>query len=70
MARLDSHAEDRLIEIQRALQVRYGKCDLMQTPNSKRSGLPLAEETSGEGQARQGEKQAPPRYGTRGAGSQ
>jgi len=68
VARLYGHAEHRLVEIQRALQVRYGECDLMQTPNPKRSGLPLAEQTAGERQPRQGEKQASAGDNTRAAG--
>ena len=55
LACLDGHAEELLVEIQRALQVRYGECYLMQPPNTEGSGLPLAEQTTGESQPRQGE---------------
>ena len=58
LAGLYGHAEEPLIEVQRALQVRYGERYLVQSANTEGSGLPVREQTTGEDQPRQGEKQA------------
>ena len=68
LARLHGHAEEPLVEIQRALQIRDCQRYLVESAHTERSGLPLREQTAGEGQPRQGEKQAPASHHARGAG--
>ena len=58
LARLHRHAEEPLVEVQRAPQVRYGERYLVQPQNTEGSGLPPGEQVAGEGQPRKGEKQA------------
>ncbi len=58
LASLYGHAEEPLVEVQRAFQVRYGERYVVQPANTKGSGLSLGKQTPSEGQPRKGEKQA------------